>query len=173
MKQRVLNIAIFFIAVLLCISQVYLFIKINELSKVKIVHTVRSEHPIFFNKSPKDGLIDALNYYDVKHPNIVYAQAVLETGDFTSDLCINHHNLFGLYDSKKLQYYTFNHWTESVEAYVKFVQYKYKPPNDYYEFLNKIGYAEDSTYTEKLKIIVNKIQNDKRRYTERDTISSR
>lgn len=161
MKQRVLNISIFFAVILLCISQVCLYVKTDRLSEVKVIHVVKDKQVSFLSKSPKEGLMEALEYYDIKYPHIVYAQAILETGDFTSNLCINHHNLFGLYDSRKLQYYTFNHWTESVEAYVKFVQYKYKPPNDYYEFLNKIGYAEDSNYISKLKEIVNK--NDKRR----------
>jgi hypothetical protein len=137
------------------------------------IPVVEDKVPNFMSKSPQEGLMEALVYYEVNHPEIVYAQAVLETGGFTSNLCLNSHNLFGLYNSEKMRYYKFNHWTESVVAYIKFVQYKYKPPDDYYEFLDRIGYAEDSTYIEKLKIIVNKIQNDKRRYTERDTISPR
>lgn len=141
--------------------------------KVDTVEDFKIEGPSFLVQTPKEGLMGALLYYEVKHPDIVYAQALLETGRFTSPLCVKYNNLFGLYNSSKEDYYRFNHWVESVEAYIKFVQYKYKPPNDYYEFLDRIGYAEDSTYIEKLKIIVNKIQNDKRRYTERDTISLR
>lgn len=140
---------------------------------VDTVKNFKIEVPSFLTQTPKEGLLDALIYYEVKHSDIVYAQALLETGHFTSPLCVKHNNLFGLYNSSKEDYYRFNHWAESVEAYIKFVQYKYKPPNDYYEFLGRIGYAEDLTYIEKLKIIVNKIQNDKRRYTERDTISLR
>lgn len=117
--------------------------------------------PSFFNKSPEEGLMEALDYYGVKHPKIVYAQAVLETGHFKSDLCLNGNNLFGLYNSRKKEYYRFDHWTTSIEAYINFIQYKYKPPNDYYEFLDSIGYAEDPNYISKLKRIVNK--NDKRR----------
>lgn len=50
---------------------------------------------------------------------------------------------------------------ESVVAYLDYVQYRYKPPNDYYEFLSEIGYAEDPNYINKLKGIVSR--NDKRR----------
>ena len=109
--------------------------------------------PIFYGKSPQDGLMEALEYYRVKHPQIVYAQAVLETGNFKSGLCVRNNNLFGLYNSKKNRYYTFNHWTESIVAYLNYVQYKYKPPNDYYEFLQDMGYAEDPDYTNKVKEI--------------------
>lgn len=62
----------------------------------------------------------------IRHPKIVLAQAILETGWFRSPLCRNRHNLFGLTNPKTGKYYEFNHWTESVRAYYTKVQYKYK-----------------------------------------------
>lgn len=53
----------------------------------------------------------------IRHPKIVLAQAILETGWFRSPLCRNRHNLFGLTNPKTGKYYEFNHWTESVRAY--------------------------------------------------------
>ena len=44
-------------------------------------------------------------------------------------------------------------WEESVKAYKDYVQYKYKGGN-YYDFLNRIGYAEDKEYTSKIGRIV-------------------
>lgn len=61
----------------------------------------------------------------IRHPKIVLAQAILETGWFRSPLCRNRHNLFGLTNPKTGKYYEFNHWTESVRAYYTKVQYKY------------------------------------------------
>ena len=112
------------------------------------------------------NMLVVCEYYDVKHPRIVQAQAILETGNFTSEGCLVDNNLFGLYDSKRQKYYSFDHWISSVEAYVSMVQYKYKggndkPPNDYYKFLSDIGYAKDPDYINKLKGIVSR--NDKRR----------
>ena len=46
-------------------------------------------------------------------------------------------------------------------AYKDFIQYRYKPSEDYYKFLQRIGYAEDSNYISKLKKVVKK--NDTRR----------
>lgn len=132
-----------------------------EPGALESIPVAENKIPNFMSKPPQEGLMEALVYYEVYHPEIVYAQAVLETGWFTSSLCLNSHNLFGLYNSKKMRYYKFNHWTESVVAYIKFVQYKYKPPNDYYKFLSDIGYAEDPDYINKLKGIVSR--NDKRR----------
>lgn len=119
-----------------------------------VVEEVVEEEPAFFSQSPEEGLADALDYYEIEYPEIVYAQAVLETGHFKSDLCIYHNNLFGLYNSKRRRYFRFNHWTESVEAYRNMIQHRYKPPGDYYKFLQRINYAEDPQYIKKLKKLV-------------------
>lgn len=161
MKQRVFNILISFAVGVLGAIQVHSCLKEDEQPEIKVVHIINEEQPDFFSKSPQEGLIEALEYYGVKHPQIVYAQAVLETSHFKSDLCLNDNNLFGLYNSKKHRYHTFDHWTESVVAYLDYVQRRYKPPNDYYKFLLDIGYAKDPNYISKLKEIVNR--NDKRR----------
>lgn len=129
-----------------------------KINKVKRVHK-ENKKPKFFSKSPEEGLMEALKYYKVKHPEIVYAQAVLETGNFKSDLCLDKNNLFGLYNSKAKRYYRFNHWAESIESYIDNIQGRYRPPDNYYKFLSDIGYAKDPNYIKKIK----KIVNDKRR----------
>ena len=89
----------------------------------------------------------------IRHPRIVLAQAILETGWFRSPLCRNRHNLFGLTNPKTGKYYEFNHWTESVSAYYTKVQYKYKGGN-YLLWLRNIGYSEDPRYVrEVLKVL--------------------
>ena len=89
----------------------------------------------------------------IRHPKIVLAQAILETGWFRSPLCRNRHNLFGLTNPKTGKYYEFNHWTESVRAYYTKVQYRYGQKSrinssdvDYLKWLRDIGYAEDPRY---------------------------
>lgn len=81
----------------------------------------------------------------IRHPKIVLAQAILETGWFTSPVCRNKHNLFGLTNPRTGKYFEFDHWTESVRAYYTKVQYKFKGGN-YLLWLRKIGYAEDPNY---------------------------
>ena len=161
--KRVFSVLIFFAVGVLGAVQVYSCSKEDKPPEIKAVLHIdnKEKQSDFFNKSPQEGLMEALEYYVVKHSQIVYAQAVLETGNFKSDLCLNNNNLFGLYNSKRGKYHKFDHWTESVIAYKDFIQYKYKPPEDYYKFLQRIGYAEDSNYISKLKGIVNK--NDTRR----------
>ena len=105
----------------------------------------------FVNKTPEEGIDEALQYYNIEHPTIVKAQAIFETAHFTSDLCIKNNNLFGLYDSKNKKYYSYNHWWESIEAYKKLVQRKYNKSKYYYMFLEDIKYAKDKEYINKLK----------------------
>lgn len=100
-----------------------------------------------------DSLLKELQARNIAHPKIVLAQAKLETGNYTSKVCLTHNNLFGLRKADG-SYYKFNHWKESVQAYKDYVQYKYQPPSNYYKFLEDIGYAEDKSYTDKLKRIV-------------------
>lgn len=162
MKQKVFNVLISLVVGVLGAIQVHSYLKEDEPPEIKVVHVVNEEQPDFFSKSPQEGLIEALEYYEVKHPQIVYAQAVLESNWFKSELCVKGNNLFGLYNSKEQKYYTFNHWANSVEAYVRMVQYKYKgekeePPNSYYKFLQDIEYAKDVLYISKLKKLVKQL----------------
>lgn len=91
------------------------------------------------------NLMKELVRQGVQHPEIVLAQAKLETGFYRSDVCKKHNNLFGL--RHKNGYYKFNNWQESVTAYRDYVQYKY-PGGDYFAFLENIGYAEEPNYTQ-------------------------
>lgn len=101
----------------------------------------------------------------IRHPKIVLAQAILETGWFRSPLCRNRHNLFGLTNPKTGKYYEFNHWTESVRAYYTKVQYRYSQKKqinssvvDYLKWLQQIGYAEDIKYVYKIISLLKLLQ---------------
>ena len=107
---------------------------------------------------PYSSLVDSNVYREIVsnniyHPDIVLAQAKLETGNYKSKACTVYNNLFGLRKPDG-SYYKFNSWQESVKAYKDWVQNKYTPPSDYYDFLDSIGYAEDGNYTNKLKDMV-------------------
>ena len=130
----------------------------NKLDSITINNNSYSHITTFENKTPEEGIDEALQYYNIEHPTIVKAQAILETGNFTSDLCVKNNNLFGLYDSKNKRYYSYNHWWESIEAYKKLIQKKYDNSKYYYMFLEDIKYANDKEYINKLKEIAEELE---------------
>lgn len=133
--------------------------KLNNSTKEVPVETVETEaapniiwrHSHFILN--EENVYNELMAQKVDFPEIVLAQAVLETGNFKSYNCRTRNNLFGL---RKLngEYMTFDHWTHSVAAYKKYIQKYNQLPKDYYQYLKDLGYAEDPEYTIKLKQIV-------------------
>lgn len=84
-------------------------ITVESVPIIEMSDTAINIQPKFFSQTPKEGLKEALSYYNLKHKDIVYAQAILETGHFKSDICLKNNNLFGLYNNDKKQYYKFKH----------------------------------------------------------------
>lgn len=127
---------------------------------------VKLEQPEFFlYDTPNDSLVlQACAYYDLKHDTIILTQAKLETGNYKSYQCRVNNNLFGLYNSAKMEYYKFNHWSESVLMYKKSIQResRMRTNEDYFDYLVRIGYAEDPLYIDKLKRIIKKYKLEER-----------
>ena len=98
-----------------------------------------------------DGLKKELNKIGIKHSNIVYAQARLETGNFKSKYFLERNNLFGF--RNKTGYMKFNNWKDCCYYYKEWQSKRYEK-GDYYQFLLNIRYAEDSMYIEKLKLCI-------------------
>ena len=142
------------VIVLLCIA-IWLGYNYYQVQYEEEKVTVKLEQPEFFlaDTPTKELVKEACEYFELKYSEIVVAQSILETGHYNSNNCIKHNNLFGLYNSKSEQYYKFDKWWKSVIAYRDMIQYRYKD-GDYYEWLQKIGYAEDPQYIAKVKEIV-------------------
>lgn len=139
-------------------------IKINNLGKQ--VETIKlEEHKIqdelyeeslqFLLKDASDGLMDALNFYNVPFKDWVYCQAIAETNIGATGVGKSKNNLFGLYDSSNNCFFNYEYWWESVTDYKARISIRYDSTIDksYPDFLNRIGYAEDPLYIEKVKRI--------------------
>jgi len=97
---------------------------------------------------------------EVKQPEIVFAQAILESAHFNSKLFLKYKNLFGMKESSRmfsigensLGYASYGHWTEAVKDYKAWQSARKYPTANYYDFLEQTGYCElGSKYTELLK----------------------
>ena len=119
------------------------------------VHSYRQWNPRELNLK---NLTDVMSEVGLSNKLFVLAQAVLETGNFSSRVCREYNNLFGLYDSKNRDYYRFERWEDSVVGYGKMIQYRYKGGN-YLHFLKRIGYAEDPRYITKIARMAKTIYN--------------
>lgn len=106
---------------------------------------------------------------DIEYPIVVFKQALLETGWFKcKDCSFRFNNLFGFRLKKHMSkdnpagYIPFEHWKKSI-VYYKIWQSKYYDKSrhgDYFEFLQKIGYAEADNYIKTLKNLkINEINN--------------
>jgi uncharacterized FlgJ-related protein len=103
-----------------------------------------------------------LKSLNIKHYNIVYAQASLETGNFKSKTFRISNNLFGMKQAKSrpttncgkyLNYACYTHWRESVIDYALYYSKylsKFKTQKSLFNYLSK-HYASDSMYINKLK----------------------
>lgn len=111
------------------------------------------------------AFIVAIKNLKIKHPHIAYAQAVLESGNFTSDLCVNHKNLFGMRPAKtRLHFYSYttgsnyagyDSWYLSLLDYATW-QLAYArnlTEKEYYAFVQR-NYSETGDYVARVKVVV-------------------
>ena len=120
--------------------------RVPSVGNSKRIHSYRQRNPRELNLK---NLTDVITEVGLSNKLFVLAQAMLETGNFSSRVCKEYNNLFGLYDSKNRDYYRFERWEDSVVGYGKMIQYRYKGGN-YLNFLKRIGYAEDTRYITKV-----------------------
>ena len=100
----------------------------------------------------KDSVYAYILASDIKHPEIVLRQAILETGWFQSKHLMKRNNLFAFRSTKK--YMWFNTWQQSIEYYKRWQLENYTNPDEnYYSFLVRIKYARTPDYIKTLKRI--------------------
>lgn len=100
----------------------------------------------------KKRVLAELKRQNIPHYKIVLAQSIHETGNYKSQLCVRHNNIFGLKKGNTYRHY--NNYVECIADYKKLISNRYKKGEDYYQFLNRIGYASDPDYINKIKKLV-------------------
>jgi uncharacterized FlgJ-related protein len=134
----------------------------NEINEIKI-----TSQKILKNKDAKLlFLYLEIIENDIKHPDIVLAQAILESGYLSSPIFIENNNLFGMRFperrptvalSENRGYSVYDCWTDSVKDYKLFQEFlfrrKEKTRDEYFDYLDRI-YAEDPNYVPFLKKVI-------------------
>lgn len=101
----------------------------------------------------------------VQHPEIVFAQAKLESANFTSPLFTKSNNMFGMQyplfrpttaKGRSGMYANYECWKHSIHDYIiwQSIYGRNLTENQYFELLDNI-YVADTLYVQKLKYIIN------------------
>tara|TARA_R110002126_G_scaffold183718_2_gene332191 strand:- start:841 stop:1404 length:564 start_codon:yes stop_codon:yes gene_type:complete len=142
------------------------YLKFQSLDKVEkelIVLNVQAEK----NKFTKEKFVEELKRLNIKHPHIVMAQSMVETGYWGSKIFKENHNLFGMREARvrintavgtQNNHAYYETWMESIYDYA-FYQCRYlggiRTEAEYYAYLGR-SYAEDKDYVKVLKSVVEK-----------------
>lgn len=154
----VLKVAITFIVLFIIISfQISPRPSLENLSNEEKLIVIREYND--FSEEKLKELIYSLNF---KFPDIVFAQAKLESSNFNSTIFKENNNLFGMKEASiratlakgtNRGHAYYDNWQNSVIDYALYYStylYKIKTKEEYYEYLRQ-NYAEDSNYVNKLK----------------------
>lgn len=175
MFKHIKNHYIFFImlSILISFSSIQLFrsvflpnIPLKEIIEVKDKYekiTIAETQYEF----TEDEFIVEIKRLNLKYPHIVYAQAIIESGNFSSKIFKENNNMFGMKQArsrinlaKSTQYghAYFETWEDCLLdfAFHRATYFsKLRSEADIYAYLGKY-YAEDPDYINKLKTVVNK-----------------
>lgn len=124
----------------------------------------------------KEALIEEIKCHDFKYPDLILAQAILESGHFKSTIFKENHNAFGMKQPRKrytlckgsnLNHALYDNWKVSVEDRMIYdtLYLKNMSRTQYLRFLDKV-YCKSGDYTGKLEKLI-KINNLKKCFDEK------
>lgn len=146
--------------ILICVFSIMLFPSNMAVTNLPSEIEYDEEEHIAGLELTKENLMTVLEYYEVEYAEIVFNQAMLESGHLKSNLARNHNNLFGMRVARSRPtmavsetasgYAHYTHWSESVQDY-KLWQDMKEVSGDYYTYLKRRGYAKYPGYMSRLK----------------------
>jgi hypothetical protein len=112
----------------------------------------------------KENIYILCDKYNIKYPDVVVAQAQIESGNFKSSLCTEHNNLFGMKipyrrfsvrSGKANNYAKYDHWSHSVIDYgiLQNMFADLSSKENYLKWLDAT-YAEDPNYIQKINRLI-------------------
>ena len=126
--------------------------------------TAEEENEAINSKFTKEALIEEIKCHGFKYPDLILAQALLETGHFKSTVFKENNNLFGFKEPKQrktlakgsnLNYAIYSNWKESVEDRMIYenLYLKNKSRFKYKQYLDRV-YAKGEKYSLTLEKII-------------------
>jgi uncharacterized FlgJ-related protein len=122
------------------------------------------------DKFTKEKLIQYLKDLNIKYPEVVYAQAVMESGNFTSKKFRDDNNLFGMRKAKSRctvaleggTYAKFKTWRESVIDYALYQTTFVKKIKSQSEYINHLAenYATGKAYKGHLIKMIEQVEKE-------------
>ena len=120
----------------------------------------------------KENLWLTIKAMDIEYPEIVFAQAILETGHFKSTNCKEANNLFGMMMPNVREtvaigkndrgFAVYETWMHSVQDYALYQSYMMRKRkmtrSQYLSFIDR-KYSESRGYAKKLKSIIQRHKN--------------
>lgn len=137
------------------------FIEASAIPIEEGFYTVENEADVF----SQEALVKELKRLNVRFPEIILAQSILETGHFSSRIFIENNNLFGMKQARarsttavgtQLGHAFYDHWKQSVMDYALFqnaYMNKLRKKKAYLKYLDK-NYAEADNYDKTLLQII-------------------
>ena len=119
----------------------------------------------------KENLWLTIKAMDIEHPDIVFAQAILETGHFKSNNCKEANNLFGMMmpnvretvaiGKNERGFAVYETWMHSVQDYALYQEFMMRKRkmtrSQYLNFIDR-KYSESRGYAKKLRDIIKRHQ---------------
>lgn len=178
LEFKPLRIKTIFVAVMICIISLSIGGGIGAIlaySNIQTITLEREQLVILLSEADKkqfkpEQVYKYLVSINAPFPHILYAQALLESGGFKSNLFRTNNNCYGMRQPGKrattsigeqYRYASYNSWKECVMDRVLYnclYLSDIKTESQYYEYLSKAGYAEDPNYILKLKSLADKVK---------------
>jgi uncharacterized FlgJ-related protein len=147
---------------------IFLFLFSGSTIPIEKVYVNNSEEILIIEKENEfneQRLINKIKELNLPYPHITLAQAKLETGDYSSKIFRENHNLFGMKEARvrinlakgtQYNHAYYNNWEESVLDYsFWYASYarKCKTEDELFQLLDA-QYAEATYYVQSLKQII-------------------
>ena len=148
---------------ILCISAFIIIALFVLTASSKNIETVNEEINSSFTR---EALIEEIKCHEFKYPDLILAQALLETGHFKSTIFKENNNLFGMRQPRKrytlckgsnLNHGVYDNWKVSVEDRMIYdtLYLKDMTRTQYLRFLDKV-YCKSGYYSRTLENLIKK-----------------